>query len=207
MTPLDVFLTAVDAGEGKTRVAGLAALHALARGRKPGYLKPVETGGQDDARIVAAAAPGTVCATVYRYLAPLDPAVSARLQHAQEPTIEAMVEAAEELRAATDGVIVESSGGFLTPLAGSLTFADLAVAIALPVVIVVRPTLGCLNRTALTAEAIKRRGLELAGIVINGCVHRPDLAERSARAELARIATVLESIPLDATRTTVPAQQ
>ena len=203
MTPLDVFLTAVDGGEGKTRVAGLIARHALARGKTPGYLKPVETGGKDDARIVAAAAPGTVCATVYRFLAPLDPAVAARLQHAQEPTLEALVEATEELRAATDGVIVECSGGFLTPLAGTLTFADLAVAIALPVVIVVRPTLGCLNRAALTAEAVRRRGLDLAGIVINGCVHRPDLAERSARAELARIAPVLESIPLDAEPATV----
>ena len=203
MSTLDVFLTSVDGGEGKTRLAGLIARRAIARGRTPGYLKPIETGGQDDARIVAAAAPGTVCATVYRFLAPLDPAVAARLQHAHDPTIEALVEAAEELRAATDGVIVESSGGFLTPLAGTLTFADLAVAIALPVVIVVRPTLGCLNRAALTAEAVRRRGLDLAGIVINGCVHRPDLAERSARAELARIAPVLESIPLDAEPATV----
>ena len=195
---IDVFITGTDAGVGKTRFAGQLVQRFAAKGRKAGYLKPVQTGGDDDARVVAAIAPGTVCATVYRYVTPLAPAIAARLQHVDMVNIDHVVEAAEELRAATEGIVVEGCGGLLTPLNDSATFADLAVALALPIVIVTRPEPAALNHTALTVEAARRRGLEIAGLVVNGCAHRPDLAERTTRAELAKIAPVLEALPLEA---------
>ena len=53
----------------------------------------------DDARAVAAAAPGTVCATVYRYLAALPPGVASRLEPRPPPSIDHLLEAVDELRA------------------------------------------------------------------------------------------------------------
>ena len=63
--------------------------------------------------------------------------------------------------------MVEGAGGFHVPLSDTETGADLAQALALPVVLVVGLRLGCLNHAALTAEAIRARGLTLAGWVAN----------------------------------------
>ena len=55
----------------------------------------------------------------------------------------------------------------MVPLTESQTFADLAVLLALPVVLVVGMRLGCINHALLTAQAIHDRGLRLAGWVAN----------------------------------------
>ncbi|MFZ1640404.1 MAG: ATP-dependent dethiobiotin synthetase BioD, partial [Candidatus Contendobacter sp.] len=64
-------------------------------------------------------------------------------------------------------VWVEGVGGFRVPLDDRHDAADLAQALALPVVLVVGMRLGCLNHALLTAEAIDHRGLTLAGWVAN----------------------------------------
>ena len=193
---IDVFLIGTGPGVGKTRFAGLYAADAIARGRTPGYLKPAQTGRVDDARAVAAAAPGTVCATVYRFLAALPPGVASRLERAAPASIDHLLEAVDELRATTDGVIIEG-GGLLEPLGESTTYADLAIAVGLPLVIVTRPEIGTLSTVGLIVEAATARGIEVAGIAINGCANKPSLVERTTRAELARIAPVLGSLPLE----------
>ena len=66
-----------------------------------------------------------------------------------------------------DAVVVEGAGGFHVPLTDTLTGAELAQALALPAVLVVGLRLGCLNHALLTAEAIRARGLTLAGWVAN----------------------------------------
>lgn len=66
-----------------------------------------------------------------------------------------------------DAVAVEGAGGFMVPLSGNETGADLAQALGLPVVLVVGLRLGCLNHALLTVEAIRARGLTLAGWVAN----------------------------------------
>ncbi|MFP3758350.1 AAA family ATPase, partial [Cupriavidus sp. SIMBA_020] len=62
-----------------------------------------------------------------------------------------------------DVVVVEGVGGFRVPLTATADTADLAVALKLPVVLVVGLRLGCINHALLTAEAIAARGLTLAG--------------------------------------------
>jgi dethiobiotin synthetase len=66
-----------------------------------------------------------------------------------------------------DAVVVEGAGGFHVPLNETETGADLAVALGLPVVLVVGLRLGCLNHALLTQEAILSRGLSLTGWVAN----------------------------------------
>mgnify|MGYP003948033743 CR=1 FL=1 len=67
----------------------------------------------------------------------------------------------------SDAVVVEGVGGFRVPLSDDFDTVELAVALGLPVVLVVGLRLGCLNHAALTAEAIASRGLHLAGWVGN----------------------------------------
>ena len=66
-----------------------------------------------------------------------------------------------------DLVLIEGAGGWRVPLNGRETLADLALALQAPVIMVVGMRLGCINHALLTAEAIRRDGLELAGWVAN----------------------------------------
>jgi len=63
-------------------------------------------------------------------------------------------------------LVVEGAGGLLVPLSRALDMAGLAERLGLPVLLVVRSALGTINHTRLSLEALKARGLELAGVVI-----------------------------------------
>ncbi len=66
-----------------------------------------------------------------------------------------------------DLALVEGAGGWRVPLNPRETLANLAQELELPVVMVVGMKLGCINHALLTAEAIQRDGLKLAGWVAN----------------------------------------
>ena len=78
-----------------------------------------------------------------------------------------IVGAFEQLAVVADMVLVEGVGGFCVPLNRSEDSADLALCLGLPVILVVGMRLGCLNHTLLTAQAIRARGLRLAGWIAN----------------------------------------
>src|SRR5262245_20235415 len=167
-----VLVTGTDTGVGKTFVA-CALAHALrAAGRSVAVLKPVETGVTDlpeDAVALreAAADPAPldeICP--YRLRAPLAPSVAARLEHA---TIDlARLEALVRRRLdSADVLIVEGAGGLLVPIADSVTYADLAARLRLPLLIVAANRLGTGNHCALTARVARDMGLEVLGIVLS----------------------------------------
>ena len=66
-----------------------------------------------------------------------------------------------------DFVLVEGAGGWRVPLNARETFADMPRELGVGVILVVAMRLGCINHALLTAEAIARDGLELAGWVAN----------------------------------------
>ncbi|ADP12013.1 dithiobiotin synthetase [Erwinia sp. Ejp617] len=65
-------------------------------------------------------------------------------------------------------VLTEGAGGWLTPLAASLTFAQWVEQEQMPVILVVGVKLGCINHALLTAGAVLSSGLPLAGWIANG---------------------------------------
>jgi len=69
--------------------------------------------------------------------------------------------------------VVEGAGGVLVPLNESETMADLMVRLALPVVVVARTSLGTINHTLLTLEALRARRLSVAGVVMVGRAPSP----------------------------------
>ena len=99
-------------------------------------------------------------------LDPLSPHIAAERAGVQID-IAAIVRSYQALAAQADAVVVEGAGGFHVPLTDTQTGADLAQALALPVVLVVGLRLGCLSHALLTAEAIRARGLVLVGWVAN----------------------------------------
>lgn len=64
--------------------------------------------------------------------------------------------------------IVEGAGGVLVPINESALMADLMRALGLPALVVARSTLGTINHTLLTLEALRARGIAVAGVVLNG---------------------------------------
>jgi dethiobiotin synthetase len=177
----DLLVTGTDTGVGKTYVTAALAAACLRDGRRVGVLKAAQTGPDDDAAWIAARVPGITVRTALRYEAAVAPAVAARLEGAPEPGLAPIVAAARELRAGSDGLLVEGSGGLL----------------GLPLLIVARPGLGTLNHTALTVEVARARGLAVAGVVVCGTSADPDVAERTNLIELGRIAPVLGVLPHD----------
>ena len=123
----------------------------------------------------------------YRFGPPLSPHYAAELAgQAIEPA-----RLLEVARAAGDGVLVaEGVGGLLVPLTPGYLVRDLAVDLALPVVIAARTGLGTINHTLLTIEAARAAGLRVAGVVMTPWAARPEPIEESNRATVERLGAV-----------------
>lgn len=75
-----------------------------------------------------------------------------------------------------DVTLIEGAGGWRVPISDRETLAELPKQLELPVVLVVGVRLGCINHACLTAEAIRRDGLQLIGWVAN-CID-PDMPKK-----------------------------
>lgn len=174
---LSIFVTGTDTGVGKTLVS-TGLLHALAkRHARVMGMKPVAAGTElingvqanEDVIALRAAATCSVPPELDNPVLLPDP-VSPHIAAARagvQINIAHLVACHRELMQLADAVVVEGAGGFLVPLSATETGADLAQALGLPVLLVVGLRLGCLNHALLTAEAIRARGLTLAGWVAN----------------------------------------
>ncbi|MEU5692554.1 dethiobiotin synthase [Actinosynnema sp. NPDC020468] len=166
---------------GKTVVVAALAALAVAEGRRVAVLKPAQTGiaaGEpgDLAEVERLAGPVTT-RELRRYPEPLAPATAAR--RSGLPTVHPsdVAAAAVALGEAHDLVLVEGAGGLLVRFDDEgTTIADAAWALNAPVLVVAHAGLGTLNTTALTAEALLRRGIESVGVVVGRWPAEPDLA-------------------------------
>ncbi|MFE7382875.1 dethiobiotin synthase [Streptomyces zhihengii] len=174
---------------GKTVVTAAVAALAVAGGRSVAVLKPAQTGvapGEpgDTAEVVRLAGAVTA-AELARFPEPLAPATAARRAGLAPVGPERIAAAARDLEAEHDLVLIEGAGGLLVRFDddGS-TLADVAVLLGAPVLVVVPAGLGTLNTTALTAEALRARGLAPLGVVIGSWPAAPDLAALCNRSDL-----------------------
>lgn len=175
-----VFITGTDTGVGKTTVA-VALIHCLSRSLRTGAYKPVASGAEatpsgpvwtDAEHLQAAVAAGLqrdipdawICPQ--RFVAPLAPPVAARLE-GREVDAGLLRSGIAPWAGRVEAIVVEGAGGWLAPLTETESVADVARDFGLPVLVVARLGLGTLNHTLLTLEAIERRGLKVAGIVMN----------------------------------------
>ena len=193
---------------GKTVVTAAVAALALARGRRVAVLKPAQTGvlegeaGDVDevSRLVRLLLPGQVApgrltlAELARYPEPLAPATAAARSGLPPVGPEQVAKEAARLAADHDLVLVEGAGGLLVRYdeRGS-TLADVPPALRTlglesRVLLVTTAGLGTLNTTALTAEALRARGIPLLGLVIGAWPAEPDLAARCNLADLPLVA-------------------
>ena len=181
------FIAGTDTGVGKTEVARALCALLAERGWRPRALKPVETGcapdkPEDALALLAACASGQTLDDVcpYRFRMPAAPLVAAEAEGAEIDILRI-----EQLAAGPRPVVVEAAGGLRVPLARAplsldqidpadrppaealVTNLDLVERLGLPVVLVGRAGLGTLNHCALSVDALERRGVALALIVLN----------------------------------------
>jgi dethiobiotin synthetase len=171
------FITGTDTGIGKTFVT-LAMLAALqSRGIRAAPMKPVAAGGvrvggclvNDDVALMQEMSNHRFAmadVNPYCLAAPIAPHIAAA-REAANIDLAHIVEAYARLKKSADLVLVEGAGGFLVPLSASQSMAAIPQVLGLDVVLVVAMRLGCLNHALLSAEAIRARGLSLAGWVAN----------------------------------------
>jgi len=181
-----LFVTGTDTGVGKTRVAQALLRAHVAVGRRAVGMKPVAAGVADGAAVnvdvVALANAGNVEAPLadrnpYAFKLAVAPHLAAA---AAGVAIDlSIVEAAYiRLAAHADVVIVEGAGGALVPLGVRDDMLDIPQRLGLPVLLVVGVRLGCLNHALLSEQAVRARGIELAGWIAN--VIDPDMLMRDA---------------------------
>ncbi len=174
---MSCFITGTDTGVGKTLVAVSLTRALVARGLRVAVMKPVAAGtvktpegeyNEDALELLAASNVKASYQDVNPWL--LRTAASPHLAaHADGVTIrhERIAAAYGRLSAASDVVLVEGAGGWLAPISGTETMADVAQKLALPVLLVVGLRLGCLNHALLTRDAVRARGLRFAGWIAN----------------------------------------
>ncbi|AWT41774.1 MULTISPECIES: dethiobiotin synthase [Streptomyces] len=178
---------------GKTVTTAAVAAAALAAGRSVAVLKAAQTGVRPDERgdadEVARLAGAVTTAELARFPEPLAPNTAARRAGMEPVHPQEVAEAAAKLATDHDLVLVEGAGGLLVRFdeAGG-TLADAARLLGAPVLVVATAGLGTLNTTELTARELRRRELELLGVVIGSWPDEPDLACRCNLADLPEVA-------------------
>jgi dethiobiotin synthetase len=202
MSARGVFITGTDTGVGKTVIACGLVRGLRALGYRVAVMKPVASGSQrtaeglrnDDAlALIAAAGTALPYARVNPYC--FEPAISPHIA-AEDVNIEldssAIQREYEALATDAEWVVVEGAGGWLAPVSGSRSMADLAAALAVPVLLVVGLKLGCLNHAQLTRSSIAARGASFAGWIASAV----DPAMSRLAENLATLERLLEEPPL-----------
>jgi len=175
-----LFITATDTDVGKTVITGVIAATLKARGLQVGVMKPLASGGvvNQSGKLVAEDATFLMKAIGLEEsersainplcLGPaLTPAVAAAISGV-EVDMPSIIEAYHGLQKRYEPVLVEGVGGITAPLWQDYLLVDLMMELGLPVIVVTRPNLGTINHTVLTVEYARSRGLQVAGIIING---------------------------------------
>lgn len=185
------FVTGTDTAVGKT-VATTALVRGLvAQGLRVAVMKPVASGSErtqaglrnDDALTLMAA---SNVQAPYDRVNPycFEPAISPHIAAGDTQVAIDLARIRRDFDALRDGadyILVEGAGGWLAPIGPRMSIRDLALALQLPVIVVVGLRLGCINHALLTKLAVESHGARFAGWVANTI--DPTMARREENLE------------------------
>jgi dethiobiotin synthetase len=212
-----VFVTGTGTEVGKTVVAAAIARTLAEEGKRVTVFKPAVTGLDDfsadgpqsgqigrfeahrpDHVVLREAARSTQSdeeIAPYRYGPPMSPHLAAELS-GEEIEPERLLSVARTSAASADVLVCEGVGGLLVPLSPTYLVCDLAVDLALPLIIAASPGLGTINHTLLTIEAARTVGLAVAAVVLTPWPEEPGTIEKSNRETIAVLGGVeVEVLP------------
>ena len=192
---MNFFITGTDTDAGKTFVTSLLTRSLRRAGFDTVAMKPISCGEPEDTLVLQGAADFELTqqeVTPVSYRAPLAPIEAARLEGRTFDPAE-ILPTFERLHRTHRSLLVEGVGGWLVPLAENYSGADLARAMKLPVLLVVRNRLGALNHVLLTLESIRSHGLICGGIILN---NHPSDANDTAAEGNRRLLPALTQVPI-----------
>jgi dethiobiotin synthetase len=194
------FVTGTDTDVGKTVVSAWLLTHLDAL-----YWKPVQAGTEPETdaetvRRVAELPADRILPEAYLLPEPQSPHEAARRAGITIDMAKLAPPESDRL------LVVEGAGGLLVPLNDTSFVIDLATELQLPVILVARSTLGTINHTLLSLEALRRRGLVVAGVVMNGpeTPHNRAAIERYGQTQVIAEIPWLEQINRSALRAIEP---
>ncbi len=181
-----VFITATDTGVGKTIVSAALASILRSQGKNAGYFKPIETGCDPlcpDALLLSKITGQHYDEVVlYRFREAVAPYVAER-EEGKHIKIDLIFEKIKHLQEMYDYLIIEGAGGVAVPITTYkekiYTYLDLISDLNLNTLVVSRASLGTINHTYLTVESMKRRSINIKGIILNERSESPTLAEKT----------------------------
>lgn len=205
------FITGTDTGVGKTIVSAAILRGFIKKGIRVGAMKPIETGclNKDGIllpsdgmflRDMAEMNDPLDLVTPIKFENPLSPLAASRLEDIYID-LDRIFRVFETLKKKYEYIIVEGIGGLMVPIieeqkkkTKSFYFVrDLIKDMGLDVIVVSRPTLGTINHTLLTVEALKNKKIPIKGFIINySNVIKDDISEKTNP----HILTEILNIPL-----------
>lgn len=185
-----VFVTGSDTGVGKTVLTAALTRRLRARGVDAVALKPLCSGGREDARLLHAAGGDALSldeVNPWHFRAALAPTLAARREKRRItlPVVAARVRAVARR---FELALVEGAGGLLSPLTEDGDNRDLLAALQPDAVIVVVPNrLGAVNQARLVFAALPKTASRRAVVVLVE-QRKTDAASRTNAALLAEFA-------------------
>ncbi|WP_223607868.1 dethiobiotin synthase [Chryseobacterium sp. OSA05B] len=155
-----LFITGIGTEVGKTICSAV-----LTQYFKADYWKPIQSGDLDytDSHKIESWTANTVCQPeTYRFKLAASPHQSAREENVQI-NLDLF-----QLPETENKLIVEGAGGLMVPLTDDILMIDLIEKLELPVALVVRNYLGCINHTLLSIMALEQKKLKLEYLILNG---------------------------------------
>jgi dethiobiotin synthetase len=157
-----IVVTGTDTGIGKTVFSA-----ALAGALDAFYWKPLQSGLEEetDSEIVqrlSGLSAERILPERYRLKTPVSPHLAAAIDGV------AIDVQGLELPSTKRPLVVEGAGGLMAPLTREVTYIDVFARWRVPVVLCARTTLGTINHSLLSIEAIRARGIPLVGVVFLG---------------------------------------
>ena len=181
-----LFVTGTDTGVGKTVFAALLTRHLRGRGAKVAALKPVCSGGREDASVLRRAGGNVLTldeVNPWNYRAALSPRLAAQ-QEGKKLRLAAVVRQIRLVARRFETLVVEGAGGLLSPLGEDFDSRDLITALRATPIIVAPNRLGAINQVRLALEALTPALQRRAQLVLVN-PPRSDMASETNRALLA----------------------
>jgi dethiobiotin synthetase len=162
------FITGTDTGVGKTVLTALLARHLRERGVNAAALKPICSGGRDDARALRAAMNAALTPdeiNPWHFRAPIAPLPAARRERKRVTPADVLAHV-RTMQKRFDVMLVEGAGGLLSPLGENFDSRDLIVALRATPIVVCPNRLGAVNQVLLTLAALPRSASCRARVVL-----------------------------------------
>ena len=162
---MQIFVTGTDADVGKTTISSWLCLHT-----GYSYFKPIQTGSilGTNSHQMSNLTNANVYKENFVYKRPLYPHLAALLENDS-------INIDRISLPKTHNLIIEGAGGVLVPINQTTLMVDLIKKLAIPTILVAKSTLGTINHTLLSLEALRARNIPILGVILNGLPSQDNL--------------------------------